>query len=1143
MNLRKIFVLALFLSLFVLPALTQAATTPNVPNPSWTAWGSCPAITSATACGNFLYRTRICTGTRCPSMRVQSKICGYAPCSLDQNKAEFVEITGAPSTSTLTPRQEFVLTVKVKNTSDIFWPKQSTANLAKKAYGYRLAFVDINADVNADGYSDYTNVWDYSYGLTLNQDIATGSIATFSKKIKAPSKAGTYTLTMQMYQQNRGLFGPKSETKTYTVGGGDTDILANPTLDSYGDWEIKTAMKKLSWDKKAFSSSYVEIWMCPSTVVIPSSDDCIKSYGGTDAVNSGSRDIGLPLGVTPGLWKVFVTGTTNGTVGSGFTPVVKLVDNSGIVSLGISGVDVGGTSFNEVSDIWTRGMSKAVDWVTTGDINHVKISICPVGLDTCLLAKHNDVTLDNVLNDDDYSPVTIPSNSTYTQAKIKVEDKTNSSRFGLSPVFTVGSANVVVLANPYFTDASDWNITGQTKIIKWDPKAFSNGAGNVDIWMCKAGVNTFSTTNGDCINSYLGVPNAGERQIGLPGNITTGYWRVYIKNSLVGNYNGAGFTPQVRLVGGNTNVPNGFSDVLIEGVSGTADNTWYAGTKKNISWRRNGTMPSINLRICSVGASSCPSYLLYNSAQTNGVNDVTLPDNIALAPGAYFLKVENYANTNQSAVSANFTVGAAPSVLASPYLTNTNDWNITGQTKTLKWGALAFNSGTGNVDIWMCKDEAGFSATNGNCLNSYSGVPNAGEKQIGLPSNITTGYWRVYVKGSRGDNSRAGFTPKIKLVSDSVATVYGSLRAASNQPSVGQVRIGATSGNGWTSDYTYPQMNDTVCPGGNCIVSLKTTNSAYRFVANSGPQTCTGDANTGVRVCTFPRTTDNISVIGTWELIPINPPPEATGPTWTAVGSCSLPCGSGTQTWTCAGTACPRAREVRSCNTQSCPLSVAPSMSINGYDQNQVYVDLNTRDDGYNILIKNSIVGCYVMRNGNIIELLSGGDIAVSGYRDDPNYPLTPYFPKLWKIPGTTRVLGTAEDTITLRCPSDYGDKTMYVRVKPAIVDADFKMELRGNDRKPHATWKAVPRGYSSGRQGSCSVVFSQVGATTDGATYSKPNQTKTGGMVGDQEVSTKGALCPVNNWRTQYCRIRATLSCELNGLTTSAVKDAENTY
>jgi hypothetical protein len=700
MNLRKVFVLALFLSLFVIPALTQAVV--NTPNPSWTTWGSCPAITAATPCGNFLYRTRTCTGTRCPSLRVQSKICGYAPCPLNQNSAEFVEITGAPDTSTLAPNQEFTLTAKVKNTSNIFWPKQSTANLAKRIYGYRLAFVD------ADG--KYTNIWDPSNSLTLNRDIATGSIATFSKKIKAPSRAGTYTLTLQMYQQNRGLFGPKSETKTYIVGG-DTDG---------------------------------------------------KSIGSVDVSN-----------------------------------------------------------FNEAADAWARGVSKAVEWVTTGNINRVKISICPIGADTCILAKHNNTNLDNVLNDDDSALVTIPSNSTYTQVKIKVEDKTNSSRFGLSPVFSVGSSHTDVLANPTLDSYSDWDIKTMMKKLSWNPGAFSSSY--VEIWMCPSTV--VAASSDSCFKSYGvndAISNSGSRDIGLPLGVTPGLWKVFITGTTNGTV-GAGFTPVVRLVGGDA-ISSGISNVDISNFNEASD-TWTLGGRKTVTWATTGTINPVDVLVCQEGGTSC-LYLQDSLANSGSVGSVSVSVPTNIEASRVFIKVKSHVDYNKYAVSPTFSVGEAPATLASPYLTDTNDWNITGQTKTLKWAASAFNSGTGNVDIWMCKERADFSATNGNCLNSYFGVPNAGEMQIGLPRDITTGYWKVYITGASGDKyDGAGFTPRIKLVSDSI-------------------------------------------------------------------------------------------------------PPPATGPTWTAVGSCSLSCGEGTQTWTCAGTACPRAREVRACNVQACPINPAPLTGI-----------------------------------------------------------------------------------------------------------------------------------------------------------------------------------------------------------------------
>jgi hypothetical protein len=224
----------------------------------------------------------------------------------------------------------------------------------------------------------------------------------------------------------------------------------------------------------------------------------------------------------------------------------------------------------------------------------------------------------------------------------------------------------------------------------------------------------------------------------------------------------------------------------------------------------------------------------------------------------------------------------------------------------------------------------------------------------------------------------------------------------------------------------------------------------------------------------------------------------------------------------------------------------APYMVINGYSSKTVqYVDLANRDVGYSITVYNSIAQCKVQRNDltgtdQVIQVLGSGDIVVNGHPDSTNYGAEFYFPKLWKPIGTATVLGTAEDTITLSCPG-YAPQTMYVRVKPAITSLD--LELANNDRIPHAAWTATPTGYASGRQGNCTLPFSKVGATTNGAAYIKPAQTKTGGMIGDVEVSTKGALCPINDWKEQYCRIRATLTCELNGLTVTSTKDSENTY
>ncbi len=72
--------------------------------------------------------------------------------------------------------------------------------------------------------------------------------------------------------------------------------------------------------------------MCPGTLTAFNADQCVNSYRGTDAPNTGSKQIGLPYTdprLVAGSWKVHVRNATAGgsNVGAGFSAPVNLTTN------------------------------------------------------------------------------------------------------------------------------------------------------------------------------------------------------------------------------------------------------------------------------------------------------------------------------------------------------------------------------------------------------------------------------------------------------------------------------------------------------------------------------------------------------------------------------------------------------------------------------------------------------------------------------------------------------------------------------------------------------------------------------------------------------------------------------------------------
>ena len=117
--------------------------------------------------------------------------CGNRPVPLKDFKQE---ITVSNPASTLKANETMPLSVNVKNISTETWFKSA------KTYHVHLAYSWMT---NVEGKLSYKN------GGYLPNDLAPGESATINAVIKAPEKAGNYTLRLTMVQEDVEYFDKK----------------------------------------------------------------------------------------------------------------------------------------------------------------------------------------------------------------------------------------------------------------------------------------------------------------------------------------------------------------------------------------------------------------------------------------------------------------------------------------------------------------------------------------------------------------------------------------------------------------------------------------------------------------------------------------------------------------------------------------------------------------------------------------------------------------------------------------------------------------------------------------------------------------------------------------------------------------------
>ena len=405
------------------------------------------------------------------------------------------------------------------------------------------------------------------------------------------------------------------------------------------------------------------------------------------ASNSGSHEVLVPVGLTPGQYIVRIDSSVNSSVVTdssefavvctGGTPVVSGVmlqqltgsrqqvtwSSQGEVpavdiclhhALSRSGARVGPLvktlvrkASNSGSHVGSRvGLSGLTGRPELEGLQGFVVSWDATGYGV----KLDDATIVSVqgTNLEVIHEVLVPDGLTPGQYIIRIESSVNgavladSSEFTIAPTGALPAISTVAVAHPV------WR-TGQQEAITWSSQG---EVPTVDICLHRAAASTSPRRTlvrpGLAKVLVCKASNSGSYELLVPGGLTPGQYIVRIDSSV------------------NSSVVADSSEFTIECagsapvISGVAirQPIWHGGSRQQVTWSSQGEVPAVDICLHRAPANAHGRYALAKvlvlKASNSGSYEVLVP--VGLTPGQYIVRVDSAVNSSVIADSAEFTV-------------------------------------------------------------------------------------------------------------------------------------------------------------------------------------------------------------------------------------------------------------------------------------------------------------------------------------------------------------------------------------------------------------------------------------------------------------------------------------------------------
>ena len=362
------------------------------------------------------------------------------------------------------------------------------------------------------------------------------------------------------------------------------------------------------------------------------------------AENSGSREVLVPVGLTPGQYIVRIHSSVNSAV---------VADSSELAVECAGGTPV-------ISEVmlqqltWQGGSRQQVTWSSQGEVPAVDICLHHAQGPNHARGRRKLVkTLVRKANNTGSHEVFVPDGLTPGQYVVRIESSVNgtvlsdSAEFTVVPTGALPAISTVAVARPV------WR-TGQQEVITWSSQG---EVPTVDICLHRA---TVSASGWQVHRAALAkvlvckASNSGSYELLVPSGLTPGQYIVRIDSSVNSAVvaDSAEFTVECA---GSAPV---ISEVAVRQL------IWHGGSRQQVTWSSQGEVPAVDLCLHrapanrALGRYALGRYALVKvlilKASNSGSREVLVPG--GLTPGQYIVRIDSSVNSSVIADSAEFTV-------------------------------------------------------------------------------------------------------------------------------------------------------------------------------------------------------------------------------------------------------------------------------------------------------------------------------------------------------------------------------------------------------------------------------------------------------------------------------------------------------
>ena len=354
------------------------------------------------------------------------------------------------------------------------------------------------------------------------------------------------------------------------------------------------------------------------------------------AKNSGSHEVLVPGGLTPGQYIVRIDSSVNSSViadsaefaveCAGGTPVISEVKLQQLT--------------------WQGGSTQHVSWRSQGEVPAVDLCLHHAlgrrKLVKTLIRKANNSGSHQSSVGHEHE-VLVPDGLTPGHYVVRVESSVNGSVLSDSAECTVVPTGALPAISAVSVAHPVWR-TGQQEVVTWDSQG---EVPTVDICLHRASAGAWARR---ALAKVLvcKASNCGSYELLVPGGLTPGQYVVRIESSV----NRAVVADSAEFTVECAGSAPAISEVAVRQL------IWHGGSRQQVTWSSQGEVPAVDICLHRAPANARGHYALAKvlilNTNNSGSRDVLVP--VGLTPGQYIVRIDSSVNSSVIADSAEFTV-------------------------------------------------------------------------------------------------------------------------------------------------------------------------------------------------------------------------------------------------------------------------------------------------------------------------------------------------------------------------------------------------------------------------------------------------------------------------------------------------------